>query len=691
MTAARFSGEDVGGLIRAVQRLSAARDLPAVVEVVRSTTRGLIGADGVTFVLREGDQVFYAAEDAISPLWQGRRFPASECVSGWAMLHRELVAIPDIYDDPRVPHEAYRPTFVRSLAMVPVNREAPIAAIGVYWAERHQASARDCELLQALADATATAVENSNLYRGLLVARSELEHAGTRLRLALEAGAIGTWDYEPQSGALACDVTCRSLLGLPLTAAIDVEQFLSHVHRGDRVRVRAALDAAMAQGSDGHYDAEYRIEAEEKDVRWIAARGRVQFGAAGEAVRFVGLVRDVSDEKLAEAEKAELLRRANAANMAKDEFLAMLGHELRNPLAPILTAVELLKMHGKSSREVLTIERQCSHLIRLVDDLLDISRVTRGKLELKVRNGLALSAIAAEAIEMAAPLIERRRHVLQVDIEPDIRLDGDEFRLAQLLANLLTNAAKYTQDSGLIRIEARAQAEQVRLTVRDNGCGITPELMPLLFAPFVQATQSSERSMGGLGLGLAIARNLAELHGGSIRAESPGRGQGSAFTLQLPLSSVAQQPKPSVAAPAERQPRAQLIKILVVDDNQDAAELLASALRKRGFLVRVALDPAEALETARRSLPDVAIMDIGLPVMDGYELANKMRAEWAERCPMLIAITGYGQEQDRKKSASVGFAQHLVKPVQTAVVLEALGQVVPLCWRKKRGGGAAAE
>jgi signal transduction histidine kinase len=595
MSAARFSGTDVSGLIRAVQQLSAARDLAAVVEIVRSTTRGLIGADGASFVLREGDQVFYAAEDAVAPLWHGRRFPIRACVSGWAMLHRELVTIADIYADPRVPHDVYRPTFVHSLAMVPVNREQPIAAIGVYWSQRHEASDRDRELLQALADATATAVENSNLYRGLVAARSELEHASTRLRLALEAGAIGTWDFEPQSGTLTCDTTCRSLLGMPLTAALDTVQFLSHIHPDDRERVRAALDRAQAAGSDGHYDAEYRVDADPEGVRWIAARGRVQFGAAGEAVRFVGLVRDISDQKLAEAEKAELLRRANAANTAKDEFLAMLGHELRNPLAPILTAVELLKMHGKSSREVLTIERQCKHLTRLVDDLLDISRVTRGKLELKVRNGLALSAIAAEAIEMAAPLIERRRHVLDVDLEPDLRLDGDAFRLAQLLANLLTNAAKYTQDSGLIRIEARAQGEQLLLTVRDNGCGITPELMPLLFAPFVQATQSSERSMGGLGLGLAIARNLAELHGGSIRAESAGRGKGSAFTLQLPLSSTGVEPQPSAAEPAQHYARAELVKVLVVDDNQDAAELLASALRKRGYLVRVALDPAEAL------------------------------------------------------------------------------------------------
>ncbi|HKU38983.1 MAG TPA: ATP-binding protein [Polyangiales bacterium] len=674
----------MSGLVRAVQRLCAARDLDAVVEIVRSTARKLIDADGATFVLRDGEQVFYAAEDAIAPLWQGQRFAASTCISGWAMKHRVLVCIEDIFGDSRVPHDVYLPTFVKSLAMVPVNREEPIAAIGVYWARHHLATERERELLQALADATATALASCELYRGLLAARTELEHASTRLLLALEAGAIGTWDLEPQTGALTCDDKCRELFGTPANAKLTAHSFLDHVHEAERSKIQAALQRALDPHGDGQYDVEYRTTAR----RWLAARGRALFDVSGAPVRFVGLVRDISYQKQTDAEKVELLRRANAANAAKDEFLAMLGHELRNPLAPILTAVELLKLRGNDSREVTTIDRQCQHLTRLVDDLLDISRVTRGKLELKLSRGLALHSIAAQAIEMAAPLIERQKHVLEVDIDRSIRLDGDEFRLAQLLANLLTNAAKYTSESGLIRIEGKTWDGWALLSVRDTGTGISPELLPRLFAPFVQARQSSERSQGGLGLGLAIARNLAELHGGTIRAESAGPGKGSVFTVRLPLAS----PLTAATTPSAEPERGDsdgsaTVRLLVVDDNEDAAQLLGSSLRSHGYAVDIAADPVEAMEVMRHALPDVALMDIGLPVMDGYELARQLREEWGERCPVLIAVTGYGQDQDRLRSQQAGFALHLVKPVKLASVLDAIESVVPLSWRRR----AAAE
>jgi PAS domain S-box-containing protein len=674
-----FSSKDVGALIRAAQRLSVARDLDGVIETVRGTARALVEADGAAFVLREGDQVFYAGEDAISPLWVGRRFPLTACISGWSMLHRESVTIEDIYADPRIPHDAYRPTFVHSLAIVPVNREAPIAAIGVYWANHHVTTQRELELLQALADATATAVANSELYRGLVATRTELEHASTRLRLALDAGAIGTWDYDLAVGALTWDTKCRELFGVTPETLIDYELFLDCLHPDDRPRVDAAIRAALGRGSTGHYLAEYRTRpAAGSGARWVEARGGVQFDASGAPRRFIGTVRDISEQKLAEAEKAELLRQANAANTAKDEFLAMLGHELRNPLAPIVTAVELLKLNGhEATREVATIDRQSQHLIRLVDDLLDIARVTRGKLDLK-RRRCELQAIVAKAIEIAAPLIERQRHTVDVSVERNIFLDGDEFRLAQLLANLLTNAAKYTPASGQIHIEAKTCGPVVELSVRDNGCGIPAELLPRLFAPFVQAGQSSERSQGGLGLGLALARSLAELHGGTIAASSPGVDRGSTFTVSLPVATL-QSDRPSILPDVILDAkRGTPIRILVVDDNEDAAELLAVSLRKQGHHASVALDPVDALESVRRSIPDVAFMDIGLPVMDGYELAEHLRKELGARCPVMIAVTGYGQQQDRLRSKEAGFALHLVKPVQLSRVLEALGEVAPL-------------
>lgn len=666
----------VTALLQAVQRLCAARDMSSVIDIVRTSARRLVGADGATFVLRDGDHVYYVGEDAISPLWLGRRFPATSCISGWAMLNRQSVTILEIRDDPRIPQDAYQPTFVRSLAMIPVNREEPIAAIGVYWAQPHAVTPPELELLQALADATATAVTNSELYRGLIAARNELEHAGTRLRLALDAGAVGTWDLDVPSGTLTWDTKCRELFGLAPDEPVDYPSFVAHVHPEDRARVTQAVDAACARGSSGEYEIEYRSITPAGRVLWIAARGRTLFNAQGDAERFVGIVRDISQQKLDDAEKSQLLQQANAANLAKDEFLAMLGHELRNPLAPIVTAVELLKRQGHAAtREVATIERQSQHLVRMVDDLLDIARVTRGKLELTLRQ-VELRAIVTKAIEMAAPLIERRRQELQVEIEPDVVVDADEFRLAQLLANLLSNAAKNTPDHGHIRITAHTRGAQLRLSVEDTGCGISAELLPKLFAPFVQASQGSERSQGGLGLGLAIARSLAEAHGGSIAAHSDGAGKGSVFWVELPIVARRSQLQVSQPEPAPSDALAQSLHMLVVDDNEDAAELLAISLRERGHRVNVALDPVEALEAVRRETPDLAFLDIGLPVMDGYELAEQMRKELDGRCPALIAITGYGQEKDRERSAAAGFVLHLVKPVQIQAVLDAVAHVV---------------
>jgi PAS domain S-box-containing protein len=649
-----------------------------VIDIVRQAARRLTHADGATFVLREGDQVFYAGEDSKAPLWQGRRFAASQCISGWSIAHRTSVVIEDIYADPRVPHDAYRPTYVKSLAMVPVNREDPIAAIGVYWADRSTLSDYELELLQALADAAATAVANTELYRGLIAAREELEHTTARLRLALEAGAIGTWDWDLRTNELSWDEKTKEMFALPREAAVDYPLFVSRIHPDDRARTQAAVDATLAGTHGGAYDVQYRIvPAADSGERWIAARGRALFDAERNPVRFVGTVRDITRQKSAEAEKAELLHKANAANNAKDEFLAMLGHELRNPLAPIVTAVELLKLGGQgSSREVISIERQSQHLTRLVDDLLDIARVTRGKLELKCKH-LDLADIVVKAIEMAAPLIEQQRHVLEVTVERGSTVFGDDIRLAQVFANLLTNAAKYTPRNGRIRVTSRKQDQQIAIEIQDNGRGIPAELLPRLFTPFVQAKQTSERAEGGLGLGLALAHSIVESHHGTVTAHSAGPGQGSTLIVTLPEAAAAH-----IEAAQAKKKEPQLLaagaecQILIVDDNEDAAELLAALLRKHGHNVVIANDPVKALEAVRANIPDVAFLDIGLPVMDGYELAAHLRTELGQRCPKLIAVTGYGQQKDRERSRLARFALHLVKPVQQTSVLDALKQVV---------------
>ena len=319
---------------------------------------------------------------------------------------------------------------------------------------------------------------------------------------------------------------------------------------------------------------------------------------------------------------------------------------------------------GKSSKEQDIIERQVDHLVRLVDDLLDISKITRGKVQLE-KHAIELHGLVARAVEIASPLFEHRGHQLDIDVpRGGIWLDADETRLAQVIANLLTNAAKYTEPGGRIALRAWRDGHEIVVSVKDNGIGIAPDLLPRVFGLFVQGHRSVDRGPGGLGIGLALVRNLVALHGGSVVAFSDGEGRGSEFVVRLPgVRSVAAVSPTAAVAPAKpviSSPR----RILVVDDNEDAAELLADMLTSVGHEVVVAHDGPQALRAIERFVPDVAVLDIGLPVMDGYELAGKLREALGDKTPRLIAATGYGQDHDRERSRVAGFELHLVKPLQ---------------------------
>ncbi|HEX4963959.1 MAG TPA: ATP-binding protein [Thermoanaerobaculia bacterium] len=372
-------------------------------------------------------------------------------------------------------------------------------------------------------------------------------------------------------------------------------------------------------------------------------------------------------------EQVEGLREAaESANRAKDEFLAMLGHELRNPLSPILTALQLMKLQGPegSERARSIIERQVNHLTRLVDDLLDVSRITRGKVELRTEV-VEMAEVVAKAIEMASPLLEQRSHTLTVDVPTrGLLVDGDPMRLSQVVSNLLTNAAKYTPPGGHVTVRAEPDGGEVVLRVRDTGMGIAPEVLPRVFDLFVQERQAIDRSQGGLGLGLTIVRNLVERHGGSVLARSEGLGRGSEIVVRLPRAARSLELDDPLAAPASvseaKAGRDGAPRILVVDDNEDAAEMLVEALTRKGYETRVAYDAPAALRLAAAFSPDVAFLDIGLPVMDGYELASHLRNIPGLSGLRLIAVTGYGQESDLRKTREAGFHHHLVKPVDVA-------------------------
>ncbi|BCQ25878.1 response regulator [Caballeronia sp. NK8] len=428
----------------------------------------------------------------------------------------------------------------------------------------------------------------------------------------------------------------------------------------DRGHVADAYRQLLANGTP--YQVEYRIVRASGGPRWVAERAFPVHGAAGHPARpyrIAGIVNDISERKAAEL----LLREADRR---KDEFLAMLAHELRNPLAPIRNAVDLLDPHREPSVQHFAtvraiIDRQVRHLSRLVDDLLDVARITQGKITLR-QETVDLAAAIAAAIETVQPAFDRKRHTLTVNL-PDapFYIVGDNVRLAQVFGNLLSNASKYSLEEGEIAIETAQFGDEVRIVVRDRGIGIAPDMLPHIFDLFVQSETSLERSEGGLGIGLPLAKTLVELQGGRIEAYSAGPQAGSEFIVWLPLAKDAQ-----VAAQGVAQMPASVAggrRVLLVDDSVDAATAMALLLEADGFDVRTAHDAIEALALSDIFAPQIVLLDIGLPGMDGYRLAGEMRARPATADALLIAVTGYGQAHDRQRSKEAGFDHHLVKPV----------------------------
>jgi signal transduction histidine kinase len=386
------------------------------------------------------------------------------------------------------------------------------------------------------------------------------------------------------------------------------------------------------------------------------------------------------DEEVRRADSARA--EAEQANQTKDQFLAVLGHELRNPLAPALTALEVMKLRDPDvfTRERQVLERQVAHMARLVNDLLDVSRLARGKVHLR-RQRFELREAVDRAVDMARPLIAQRRHAFTVTVPvTGLAIDGDSDRIVQVLANLLTNAATYTPPGGTIALTAAAVDDHVVVVCDDDGPGVAPELLPTLFDPFAQGPRALDRRQGGLGLGLALARTFTELHGGTIRVEGRGDDRGSRFVVSLPLATA------TAAEPADEEP-VPIVRthdgrrVLVVDDNVDACEMLRAALRHSGHELAVAGNGPDAMARAAEFHPDVAVVDIGLPDMNGYELARRLRA--AHPGLRLIALTGYGQTSDLAAASAAGFDAHCTKPIALTALLDRIeppGPAVPEGW-----------
>ncbi|MBB3219317.1 hybrid sensor histidine kinase/response regulator [Pseudoduganella umbonata] len=371
-----------------------------------------------------------------------------------------------------------------------------------------------------------------------------------------------------------------------------------------------------------------------------------------------------------------------AADRRKDEFLAMLAHELRNPLAPISSGAQVLKMaHADNpavARTADIIARQVEHMTRLIDDLLDVSRVTRGLVKLN-RQPLDLRTVVEDAVEQAYPLFKSKRQQLELDIpHVPIGINADHKRMVQVIVNLLNNAAKYTQEYGHIRVKLQRDGALVRVEVADDGIGMAPELVARVFELFTQAERTSDRSQGGLGLGLALARTLVTLHGGTVRAASAGPQQGSTFTVELPYVEAPALPDAAgMPAAGSKAARPGALRCLVVDDNVDAAQTLALFLEAAGHAVQVAHRAGEALELARRHAPELCFLDIGLPDIDGNQLARQLRALPQTSGAQLVAVTGYGRKEDQEKSIAAGFDQYFVKPMDTAKLVQLLSMMRP--------------
>jgi PAS domain S-box-containing protein len=489
------------------------------------------------------------------------------------------------------------------------------------------------------------------------LAENAVRDSAEHLQLALAAGDLGDWQWDASSDLVLLSDRAAQIYGLPGSAALTRPRLRALLVPEDGERARQAIEKALATQTD--YDMEYRVPLPSGEHRWIAARGRGLYSGSGAVLGMIGIVQDITARKQAEEALREMDRR-------KDEFLATLAHELRNPLAPIRHAAQIARIptateaQKRWSNDVII--RQVHHMSLLLDDLLDISRITRGTLELRLMPTDLAAAIEA-AVETARPSIELKRHRLFITLPATpIQVSADPLRLSQVLSNLLTNAAKYMDPDGEIQLSASVEPDAVVISVADTGIGIDTATLSSVFEMFSQLHNGRDHSEGGLGIGLALSKGLVELHGGTIEARSAGPGQGSEFIVRLPRGSAPLPENLPLLQPASEEFVRR--RVLIADDNMDGAESLAILLRVEGHDVSVVHDGAAALAALERLQPQVALLDIGMPGLTGYEVARRVRQSAFGRGMLLVAITGWGQDSDKARALEAGFDHHFTKPIE---------------------------
>ena len=633
---------------RVGEELSVARCF--FVEIDQERDRGLVRRDycrGVASVAGE------------YPLSAYSESASREMASGRSVVNRDSRVDPRtaaLYD------ATYGPAGERAYVAVPLHRSG--RWVGAFWVSSEEPrdwADWEVELLEEVADRTWNTVEKLRL-------SAELRASEARFRTMADNAPMMVWVTEPGRGRTFLSKSWYAFTGQTPETGLG-HGWMAAVHPEDAGGVDAALATAVARREPCRL--EYRLRGEDGEFRWVLDTAQPRIGERGEHLGYIGSVVDITERRNAEEALRESARR-------KDEFLAMLAHELRNPLAPIRNAAQVLRLLGMAGVDQLwalgVIERQAQHLTRLVDDLLDVSRITQGKIALRLEP-VDVATVVQRALEACRSTIEERGQRLHTKLPAaPLRVSGDLTRLVQVVGNLLHNASKYTPERGNIWLEASADAGRAVVRVRDDGIGLPEELLPHVFDLFTQADRSLDRSQGGLGIGLTLVRRLVELHGGEVEARSDGAGRGSEFAVALPLL---EQPAEADGTPAPSRDarRAAGLRVLVVEDHADSAEVLAYLLRLEGHDVRTAPDGATALELAPAFDAEVVLCDIGLPGLNGYDLAARMRERPGASGMRLIALSGYGQAEDRRRSKEAGFHFHLTKPVEPDALLALLASL----------------
>jgi PAS domain S-box-containing protein len=658
--------------LRLTKAISRARSLDDIYGAALDALGEGLGIDRASILLFDADGVMrFKAWRGLSPEYR----QAVEGHTPWAPDSPEPdpVTVDDIRREPSL--ASFMPDLERegiaSLAFVPlVSRDRVIGKFMVYHGAPHAFSREELQLAGLVAGQVAFAVERTR-------AEAQARRSEERLRFALDAAAMGTWDWDLTTNHVEWSPNLERIHGLPGgTFDGTFASYEREIHPDDRARVLASSRRALAEGVP--HDVEYRIVAPDGTERWCEGKGRVEYDN-GRPVRMTGVCMMVTRRK--EAELARLAA-AEEASRLKDEFLATLSHELRTPLNAILGWVQLLRNGAvgpeREGQALDVIGRNAMLQRQLIDDILDVSRIITGKLALDCEP-VSVSQLVETVVSGVTPAAQARKIEVTRAVDHDLPpLDGDPRRLHQVLGNVLSNAVKFTPDGGRVDIDARQEGDALCIRVRDTGVGILPEFLPFVFDRFRQADSGPARRHGGLGLGLAIARHLVELHGGGIRAESAGPGTGTTVTVTLPCAAPPETRLPAPALDASRAADVRLdgMAVVVVDDQADSRELLAVMFEDHGARVTRCASASAALEALAARPAQLLVADIGMPDVDGHELLRRLGAGGS--MPRAIAVSAYAHPEDRHRAMSVGFLAYCAKPVDEGELFATVRRILPL-------------